>query len=286
MPKPARGGQRQRWTQMPPPLQPQPQPQQQDEDEEDDEPPFDITPDDVKGAPTQDDLVDQEAQLDHDDIDWDSRQFPYLTQQECTQIYQDNHDSYYHNGNIINAKKMYESQSVKPNTQGYSYSQDMNHRLNHDLPLDSDAKFMTKYLTMGLHPIGRDCTLVRGAHDTLVHQLLRKCGITKTYDQLTQSQLRSALVGTQYQMKSFGSFGANNQNNPFIGGSQGGGREVIIYARTASSTKVIAGARAQQEFITGIGQNARITDVKVTSGTAFTRMNGSKKVIELYIDQW
>jgi len=145
---------------------------------------------------------------------------------------------------------------------------------------------MMMYLTKGLHPIGKDCTLTRAAHDTLVNQILRNNGYTQTYDQLTPAQLKTALVGTEYQMKSFGSFGANDANNPFIGGSQGGGRECIIHARTAGTTKVIAGSRAQEEFITGIGQRARIRDVVVTTQTAWTRTKGAKQIIHLYVDQW
>ena len=287
MPKPNRGGQRTQWARayarMPQQNQ-QNQPPQATQDDEDTD--VIVQPQDVQDAPKPQDVIDDEAKLNHDDIDWDSKSFPYLSQKEYDQIYQDNHDSYYKNGNIMNAKKMYESANAKPNTGGYSYSQDLNHRLNAGLPLDADSKFMSKYLTMGLHPIGQDCTLVRGAHDTLVNQILKQNGFSQTYDQLSASQLKTALVGTQYQMKAFGSFGANNATNPFIGGAQSGGREVIIYARTAGSTKVIAGARGQNEFITGIGQNAKVTDVKVTGGTAYTRAGQSKKIIELYVDMW
>ena len=281
------GGQRQQWATAYARKQQQatPQPQNQPpQDEDEEELAVDVTEDQVADAPKPQDIVDDEAKLNHDDVDWDNKSFPYLTDAEYAQIYQDNKDSYYKNGNIINAKKMYESPNAKTN--GYSYSQDMNHKLNGDLKLDADSKFMAKYLTMGLHPIGKDCTLVRGAHDTLVNQILKQNGSGLTYDQMSVSQLKTALVGAQFQMKAFGSFGADNAKNPFIGGSQSGGREVIIVARTAGSTKVIAGARAQNEFITGIGQNMKVTDVQATNQTAFTRAGQTKKVIKLFVDMW
>lgn len=293
MPKPARGGQRTQWaTAYARQPQPAPPPAQDDDDDianmfgyaDEEEETVDVKS--AEDAPDPKDIVDDEAKLNHDDVDWDNKNFPYLTRAEYDQVYQDNRDSYYKNGNIMNAKKMYESPNAKPNTGGYSYSQDMNHRLNAGLKLDADSKFMEKYLTQGLHPIGKDCTLVRGAHDTLVNQVLKANGFSQNYDQLSASQLKTALVGTQFQTKAFGSWGANNQTNPFIGGSNAGGREVIIYARTAGTTKVIAGARSQDEFITGIGQNAKITDVKFTGGTAFTRSGQTKKVIELFVDMW
>lgn len=289
MPKPQRGGQRTQWaTAYANQPQSQPSPPQDDDDDTvlSSADIDDIESVDVQDAPKPDDIVADEAKKNHDDIDWDSKNFPYLSQQEYDSVYQDNKDSYTKNGNITNAKKMYESPNAKPNTGGFSYSQDLNHRLNAGLPLDSDSKFMEKYLTMGLHPIGKDCTLVRGAHDTLVNQVLKTNGFSQSYDQMRQSQLHTALVGTEFQTKAFGSWGANNATNPFIGGAQSGGREVIIYARTDSGTKVIAGARSQNEFVTGIGQNMRITDVKFTGGTAFTRSGQSKKIIHLFVDMW
>ena len=283
-----RGGQRVRYvTQLnSPPAPPQQPPPPPDEEEEN------TMAVEVEDTSTQqqEDEAPGTIQIDHDDVDW-NKQFGYLSDQEYDDVYQDNRDSYYKNGNIVNAKKMYESASAKPttdtvgNTPGQSYSQDMNYRLNHDIPLDSDSKFMKKYLEKGMHPIGKDCMLVRGAHDTVVNQVLQASGI-QSYQGLSQSQLSAALVGQTIKMKSFGSFGANNAKNPFIGGSQSGGREVIIYARTNSTTKVIAGAKSQAEFITAPGQQMRITKVNLTNKTAFTRKSGTKNVIELFVDMW
>lgn len=281
MPKPSRGGQRTRWAtayaQQQPPQTATPQP-------DDEEEIIDVQPQEVEDAPKPEDIVEEEAKLSYDDIDWDNKKFPNLSQSEYDQIYQDNRDSYYKNGNIINAKKMYESRADTGN--GYSYSQNMNHQLNQGLKLDANGKFMSKYLTQGLHPIGKDCTLIRGAHDTLINQILNKCGLKGSYDQYSESQIRQAIVGVEFQTKAFSSFGADNNSNPFIGGSNGGGRELIIHAETASSTKVIAGAKEQQEFITGIGQNARIMDYKLTNDYATPRKGGYKQVAHLFIRQW
>lgn len=284
MPKPKRGGQRgaTMWQGIVPP------PQVADEDEEKlEEEEEQATP-----APPPQQEEEEQSAVNHDDIDWDNKDFRELTSQEYDQVYQDNRDSYKKNGNIVNAKKMYESTQAKPtsatvgNQPNKSYSQDMNHRLNNGIALDSDSKFMKNYLTKGLHPIGKDCTLKRGAHDTVVNQLLKQAGINQSYDRLSVSQLNAALKGTEFGMKAFGSFGANDSANPFIGGSQAGGREIIIVARTASTTKVIAGARKQQEFITGVGQKMRITGFKATNQTAYPQMGGAKPVVEMYVDMW
>ena len=44
---------------------------------------------DVSDAPKPQDIIDDEAKLEHDDVDWDNKQFPQLSQKEYDQIYQD-----------------------------------------------------------------------------------------------------------------------------------------------------------------------------------------------------
>jgi len=118
MPKPSRGGQRTRW---------QMQYQQAATQDEDEDEIVVTTQEDTEDTPRQQDIIEQEEQATaYDDIDWDNREFPELTQAEYDQIYRDNHDSYTKNGNITNAKKMYESAADKGN--GFSRSQDMNYR--------------------------------------------------------------------------------------------------------------------------------------------------------------
>ena len=285
MPKPSRGGQRTRWANAYAQNQPTQPPQDEDEDEDG----IVVTKsadEDAEDAPKPQEIIEDEAKLKYEDVDWDNKQFPQLSSSEYTQVYRDNQASYNKNGNIVNAKKMYESPNAKPGTGGYSYSQDLNHRLNAGLPLDADSRFMSKYMTMGMHPIGKDCMLVRGAHDTLLNQILAKAGLKGGYESYSEAQIKTAIVGAEFQTKAFGSYGANDSKNPFIGGSQSGGRELIIHAETASSTKVIVGARAQEEFITGIGQNARVMDFKFSNDYAMPRGGGYKRVAHLYIRQW
>lgn len=235
---------------------------------------------------------DDTKKINHDDIDWDNESFPVIDDTEYAQIYSDNRASYKTNGNIRDAKKMYEMKQPKPtsdtlnNTSNVSWSQDLNHRLNHNQPLDTDSQFMAKYLTQALHPIGQNVTINRGAHGTVINDILTKAGINKTYDQLSQSQLNNALVGTDFSIKSFGSWATNENKNPFLGGPQAGGREVVMYARTAASTKVFLGAKDQTEIVTGMGQKARITSIKLTNRMAYPQKSGAKPVIEVYVDLW
>lgn len=232
-----------------------------------------------------------EDEVDHDEIDWDGKQFPQLTDQQYDKIYSDNRDSYKNNGNIINAKQMYQTQNAKSpqmtvgNAYNKSWSQDLNHRLNHDLKLDTDSQFMHTYLSKALHPIGQDCTMYRAAHSTVIDSLLKKSGFS-TYDKMSDKQLKSALVGATAEIKSYGSWSTNPQKNPFMVGVNSGGREVEIIARTSSGTKVFCAARSQTEVVTGAGQKMRITDVKTTRRSAFTSSGQSKPIIQLYVDLW
>lgn len=220
------------------------------------------------------------AAADYDSIDWDNMQFPELTQREYDDIYSQNRDRY--SGNVKMAKKMYEADADANNT-GKSYSQNMNHELNAGLPLSADSKFMKKYLTQAMHPIGKSCTMTRAAHDTLLNQMMEQAGLRGGYTNYTPSQIKAALVGGEFSMKSFGSFSTSSGANPF---APLGSRELIIKARTAPSTKVFSGAKHQHEVVTGVGQRARVTDVVFTNQWAYPKNGGRKRVVELYIDLW
>lgn len=220
------------------------------------------------------------AAADYDSINWDNLQFRELTQQEYDDIYKNNRDRY--TGNVKMAKKMYEADVTVPGTT-QSYSQNMNHQINAGLKLSADSKFMQKYLTQAMHPIGQSCTMTRLAHETMLNQFIKQAGLRGTYENYTESQLKSALVGGEFSMKSFGSFSTSSNANPF---KSLGSRELIIKARTAPSTKVVSGARKQHEVITGQGQRARVTDIKFTNKTAYTASGKSKPVVELYVDLW
>lgn len=157
---------------------------------------------------------------------------------------------------VRDAIKQYIANDTKNTGKAYSMSQTLNHKLNNGLALDANEQYMVKYMQKGMHDIGKDVVLTRGCHEDFLQGL----GISN-YGNMSESQLKSKLVGTEFKTKSFSSFSYDTSKNPFLGGSQSGGREVIIKQNTKSGTKVVFGAKSQSEIITNIGTESKITNV-------------------------
>lgn len=157
---------------------------------------------------------------------------------------------------VRDAIKQYIANDTKGTGKAYSMSQTLNYKLNNGTPLDANEAYMVKYLQKGMHSIGKDVVLTRGCHEDFLQGL----GINN-YGNMTESQLKGALVGTEFKTKSFSSFSYDTSKNPFLSGAQSGGREVIIKQNTKNSTKMIFGAKSQSEIITNIGTESKITNV-------------------------
>lgn len=192
-----------------------------------------------------------------------------LDDNDVSKIISANADSYA-DPDFVMAQKMYISDAV--NDDGYSFSQSMNYKLDNNLPLNASEKWINDNLQKGMHDLGQDTNLVRYCHD----DILRKCGITD-YTKLSDSQLKSKLIGTELKTTAYMSTSYNAKNNPFAPGAlYGGGREVVMNIKAGSSTKVVFGAKAQSEIVINKGSNLRITGVKFDGSYATPRIGGSK----------
>lgn len=180
--------------------------------------------------------------------------FTIMSDADAQQI-RDDVDKMY-SPSVRDAIKQYIADDTKYSGNKYSMSQTMNHKLNNGLPLSANEQYMVKYMQKGMHDMGKDVVLERGCHEDFLQGL----GI-KDYTNMSESQLKSKLVGTEFKTKSFSSFSYNTSKNPFLGGPQSGGREVVIKQNTKSGTKVIFGAKSQSEIITNIGTESKITNV-------------------------
>ena len=145
---------------------------------------------------------------------------------------------------------------------------------------DSDVARMrtvSRELDSAMHPLGRPTVLERGAHDDLLRD---QFGIDD-YSSMSESQLKSRLVGQAFQNTSHMSTAYDPNKNPFTSKTSrvSGGREVIYNIKAGSDTKAVFGAITQSEIVIGKGTNFRITDVRYSGVTAKPRGKASRPQI-------
>lgn len=80
----------------------------------------------------------------------------------------------------------------------YSMSQNMNHKLAHDLPLTANEQYVYKHMMSSMHNLGENVHLTRYDHASMVNELLRQSGVNKTYDKMQLSDIKKALVGQTF----------------------------------------------------------------------------------------
>lgn len=207
-----------------------------------------------------------------------ARTYTAMTDAEASQIRNDVDDRY-----DIDAKtaiKEYISKNPydKALGSGYSISQDMNYRLDNGMKLDATEAYMDSEMSRAMHNLGKDTILYRAAHQ----DILQSMGI-QNYDRMSESQLKSALVGGLLTTKSYTSTAYDYNKSPFTTGALAGGREIIMNIKAKSDTQVVFGARAQAEIILNKGTNLRITDVRYTGRTASPR-SSSRNYKQIQID--
>ena len=178
---------------------------------------------------------------------------------------------------VLDAIKQYISKAT--DSSGYSMAQNLNYKLENGLPLTANEKFMVKYMMQGMHPIGKDTILYRGAHE----DLLQKLGVNN-YQNYTEAQLKQMIVGSTFKSKSFTSTSYDKSKNPFYTGPNSGGREVEIVIKAPGSTKMVFGARSQAEMILGIGTEYKVNDISYTGRYATPRNAGTKKVVRVELE--
>ena len=183
-----------------------------------------------------------------------------LTDQDASNLRQQQ-DSMY-DGSTTAAVKMYIS-NTNFDKQGHSLSQAMNYALDAGIDLQNDdlatinrklgtrftandvasMQYTDAYMQRGMHTIGRDVTLQRGAHD----DLLKNAFGIQDYTRLTEAQLQARLVGQTFKTTSYMSTSYDVNKNPFLSSASGvsGGREVVYNVKAGASTMMLFGAKAQ-----------------------------------------
>lgn len=170
--------------------------------------------------------------------------------------------------------------SKQQDAKGFTMSQNLNFKLDNNLPLSVNEQFMNTFMQSAMHTLGQDITLYRGAHQDLLERL----GV-KNYHTMSESQLQKALIGKAYTTTSYSSTSYDKSKNPFYTGANAGGREVELVMKTGKNTKVVLGAKSQTEIVTNIGTNYKVTGVRFTGRTATPRAkSGSYPVVELTVE--
>lgn len=169
---------------------------------------------------------------------------------------------------------------------GFGFAQNVNYALESGTAiskLSPRAQRMVAGLDKLMGPIGHETTLYRGDHDDFI---TRHFGI-KNPGQMSDAQLRKALVGKSWTAKGFTSTSHDKAKSPFLpGGMLGGGREVQLTIHTSKSLKMAMVQQSQAEVALGRGTQFKITGVRHTGRTAYPRAGGAKKVIEIIVEAW
>ena len=114
----------------------------------------------------------------------------------------------------------------------------------------------------GMHNMGYNVNLTRYARVDFMQNL----GVGN-FDNMTESQLKSALVGVGYKDPAFGSYSYNNFKNAPVG-NPFTDKAVKITRRTKASTQVLMPGNGPGgslgEIVVAPNQGVHIVDVKVT----------------------
>lgn len=185
------------------------------------------------------------------------------------------HASLYKSG-LNDVMKQYISQTDAG--QGYSMSQWLNFKLNNNMPLNANEKYMIKQINAKAYALGQNANLFRADHD----DELKRLGI-KDYTQMSGAQLKKALVGKTYTNKQVLSTSYDKNTNPFYHNATksnsgvSGGREIYYNYKVKSNVRVVQGDRSQTEVAIAPNANFRITDVRYDNSTATPRNSSSKR---------
>lgn len=161
----------------------------------------------------------------------------------------------------------------------YSPSQILNNALRRGLTLTAQQRQMMAGLDAGMHDLGYNANMTRYDRVGYVERLLGG----RNYWQMTEQQVRNALIGRSYTDNAY----VSASHNRFINAPAGNN-----FQDKAVEVRIHAGARTQAlmpgtgpggdfgEMILGRGQNFKIVDVKMPRGqTGRSGANYYQKII-------
>lgn len=164
----------------------------------------------------------------------------------------------------------------------YSPSQVLNYKMRENAknpgsqPLTANEQFMVDSLNEGMHNMGYNVNLIR--YDRV--DFMQTLGVGN-FNNMTESQLKTALIGGRYSDPAFGSYSYNNfknapAGNPFTD------KAVKIVRRTKASTQVLMPGNgpggALGEIVVAPNQGVHIVDVKFTGKRGRSGANWYKQV--------
>lgn len=173
----------------------------------------------------------------------------------------------------------------------YSMSQNLNYNMAHGLPLTPNQQYVMEGLMDGMHNLGQNLILNRYDHPGFINTLLSKVGLGKNYQNYTESQLKNALVGTQFGENKFLSTSYNDfrhapVNNPFTD------RAVKITYKAKANVQALmpgngtGGQLGEVILAPSKGANMKIVDIKYTGKMARTQgtQSHNSRQIEVIIE--
>ena len=164
----------------------------------------------------------------------------------------------------------------------YSPSQVLNYKMRENaknpgsMPLTANEQFMVDSLNEGMHNMGYNVNLTRYTRVDYMQNL----GVGN-FDNMTEAQLKSKLVGMGYKDPAFGSYSYNNfrnapPNNVFTD------KAVKITRRTKASTQVLMPGNgpggALGEIVVAPNQGVHIVDVRFTGKQGRSGANWYRQV--------
>ena len=217
-----------------------------------------------------------------------------LTHQDASALAAMENDPTNYDPSVQAARKMYIS-NTNFDGKGHSMSQSMNWHLKNGADFHKDTpkslgvsandfasmQYTDDYLQRGMHTIGKDTILQRGAHiDDLA-----PFGITTTRG-MSIGQLKKMLVGQHGSSPAYMSTSYDVKSNPFLGSGSGvsGGREVVYEIHAHKDVQCMLGAKKQTELILNKNQGYTIKDVQLTGNTATPRLGSPMPQIKIIIE--
>lgn len=192
------------------------------------------------------------------------RTFVHMTQQDADDMDQ-TQQRYDINTRLAINQYIREDQQAN----GFTLSQNMNHKLENDQPLNATETYVAQRLDAAMHDLGKDTILYRAAHKDFLEAL----GV-QNYQNMTSAQLNAAVQGATYRERKYVSTAYDKAKNPFIGGAQSGGREVYINIKAPSNSKCVLGNSKQAEIILSRGTTFRATGAHFDGTFANPRLGG------------
>ena len=183
--------------------------------------------------------------------------------------------------NLFNGRQYYLSQNIDINGQLalisylqdrpepgslYSPSQNLNWNMANNLPLTAEQQFMRNALLNNMHNLGYNVNLTRYDHAGALDAIMKQNGISGSFRNMSDAQLRKMLVGTQYTENKFVSTSYNDFKNAGTSAQAFTSREIKFEYRAKAGTQAIMPGNGPGgqfgEMLLAPNQTYKVVDVK------------------------